>query len=51
MICTSQDVLSAPDNNYTGQKRLGIFKVKWVFTFAATAYNLVRIRDLVDQAT
>ena len=24
----------------------GVFKVGWVFTFAATAYNLVRMRDL-----
>jgi len=29
----------------------GIFKVGWVFTFAATAYNLVRIRNLALQAT
>jgi IS5 family transposase len=24
----------------------GIFKVGWVFTFAAAAYNLVRMRNL-----
>jgi transposase len=29
----------------------GIFKVKWIFTFAATAYNLVRMRNLAIQAT
>jgi IS5 family transposase len=29
----------------------GIFKVGWVFTFAAAAYNLVRMRNLVLQAT
>src|SRR5579871_1719820 len=29
----------------------GIFKVGWVFTFAATAYNLVRMRNLAMQAT
>jgi len=25
----------------------GIFKVAWVFTFAAAAYNLVRMRNLL----
>src|SRR3989441_5916510 len=29
----------------------GIFKVGWVFTFAAAAYNLVRMRNLAVQAT
>ena len=29
----------------------GIFKVGWVFTFAAAAYNLVRLRNLAMQAT
>src|SRR5438270_897908 len=29
----------------------GIFKVGWVFTFAAAAYNLVRMRNLAIQAT
>jgi hypothetical protein len=29
----------------------GIFKVEWVFTFAAAAYNLVRMRNLAMQAT
>ncbi len=29
----------------------GIFKVGWVFTFVAAAYNLVRMRNLVMQAT
>ncbi len=29
----------------------GIFKVGWVFTFAAAAYNLVRLRSLAMQAT
>jgi hypothetical protein len=29
----------------------GIFKVRWVFTFAAAAYNLVRMRNLATQAT
>jgi IS5 family transposase len=29
----------------------GIFKVGWVFTFAAAAYNLVRMRNLEMQAT
>src|ERR1700687_3826736 len=29
----------------------GIFKVGWVFTFAAAAYNLVRLRNLMMQAT
>jgi Transposase DDE domain len=29
----------------------GIFKVKWVFTFAAAAYNLARMRNLVMRAT
>jgi transposase len=29
----------------------GIFKVGWVFTFAAAAYNLVRMRNLAMQAT
>jgi IS5 family transposase len=28
----------------------GVLKVGWVFTFAATAYNLVRMRNLVMQA-
>jgi len=28
----------------------GIFKVEWVFTFAAAAYNLVRLRKLAIQA-
>jgi IS5 family transposase len=27
----------------------GIFKVGWVFTFAAAAYNLVRMRNLAIQ--
>jgi hypothetical protein len=27
-------------------RHCGIFKVRWVFTFAATAYNLVRMRNL-----
>src|ERR1700726_4638069 len=29
----------------------GIFKVGWVFTFAAAAYNLVRMRNLAIQST
>ena len=29
----------------------GIFKVGWIFTFAAAAYNLVRMRNLAIQAT
>jgi hypothetical protein len=29
----------------------GVFKVGWVFTFAAAAYNLVRMRNLAIQAT
>jgi transposase len=29
----------------------GVFKVGWVFTFAAAAYNLVRLRNLITQAT
>ena len=29
----------------------GIFKVGWNFTFAAAAYNLVRMRNLAIQAT
>jgi hypothetical protein len=29
----------------------GIYKVGWVFTFAAAAYNLVRIRNIVMRAT
>jgi hypothetical protein len=29
----------------------GIFKVGWIFTFAAAAYNLVRMRNLAGQAT
>jgi IS5 family transposase len=29
----------------------GILKVGWVFTFATTAYNLVRMRNLAIQAT
>ena len=29
----------------------GIFKVGWVFTFAAAAYNLVRLRNLAMLAT
>jgi hypothetical protein len=29
----------------------GIFEVGWVFTFAATAYNLVGMRNLAIQAT
>ena len=29
----------------------GIFKVRWAFTFAAAAYNLVRMRNLAIQAT
>jgi hypothetical protein len=28
----------------------GIFKVGWVFTFVAAAYNLVRMRNLAIQA-
>jgi IS5 family transposase len=28
----------------------GIFKVGWIFTFAATAYNLVRMRKLLASA-
>ena len=28
----------------------GVFKVGWVFTFAATAYNLVRMRNLLTPA-
>jgi IS5 family transposase len=28
-------------------RHCGIFKVGWVFTFAAAAYNLVRMRNLV----
>jgi len=26
----------------------GLHKVRWVFTFAATAYNLVRMRNLIS---
>ena len=29
----------------------GVLKVGWVFTFAAAAYNLVRMRNLAIQAT
>ena len=29
----------------------GIFKVGWIFTFAAAAYNLIRMRNLAIQAT
>jgi len=29
----------------------GIFRVGWIFTFAAAAYNLVRMRNLTIQAT
>jgi len=32
-----------------GQHR-GIFKVGWAFTFAAAAYNLVRMKNLAIQA-
>jgi hypothetical protein len=28
----------------------GVFKVGWIFTFAAAAYNLVRMRNLAGQA-
>jgi hypothetical protein len=28
----------------------GVFKVGWVFTFAAAVYNLVRLRNLAMQA-
>jgi transposase len=28
----------------------GVFKVRWVFTFAATAHNLVRMRNLLSPA-
>ena len=28
----------------------GLFKVGWVFTFAAAAYNLVRMRNLLSPA-
>ena len=28
-------------------KHRGLFKVAWIFTFAAAAYNLVRMRNLV----
>ena len=28
----------------------GVFKVGWVFTFAAAAYNFVRLRNLAMQA-
>ena len=28
----------------------GLFKVGWVFTFATTAYNLVRMRNLLATA-
>ena len=28
----------------------GVLKVGWVFTFAATAYNLVRMRNLLSPA-
>jgi IS5 family transposase len=28
----------------------GLFRVGWVFTFAATAYNLVRMRNLLSSA-
>jgi len=28
----------------------GLFRVGWVFTFAATAYNLVRMRNLLSPA-
>lgn len=27
-------------------KHRGLFRVGWIFTFAAAAYNLVRIRNL-----
>jgi len=29
----------------------GLFKVEWNFTFAAAAYNLIRMRNLVNQTT
>lgn len=29
----------------------GIFKVRWVFAFAAAAYNLARMQNLLIQAT
>jgi hypothetical protein len=33
------------------RRHRGIFKVGWLFTFAAAAYNLVRLRNLAMQAT
>jgi len=29
-------------------KHRGLFKVGWIFTFAAAAYNLVRLRNLIS---
>ena len=31
-------------------KHRGLFKVAWIFTFAAAAYNLVRMRKLIPAA-
>ena len=32
--------------NVRKTRHRGVFKVGWVFTFAAAAYNLVRMRNL-----
>jgi len=32
-------------------KLQGVQRVGWLFTFAATVYNLVRMRNLVEAAT
>lgn len=32
-------------------KLCGVPRVDWLFTFAAAAYNLVRMRNLVEAAT
>src|SRR5881409_3835960 len=32
-------------------KHRGLFKVAWIFTFAAAAYNLVRLRKLISIAS
>ena len=41
----------APEKLLRKVRHRGIFKVAWNFTFAAAAYNLIRMRNLTIQAT
>jgi hypothetical protein len=44
-------IAALANSEYQQTRRRGADRVGWVFTFAAAAYNLVRMRNLLPIAT